>query len=172
MGNCPFFLEVHCEAHEIPELVRAPLSLSPPSRPWTEGPGSTPGSWHQWLQGGWGTMSTPRGASQRHGVPCGHPGSSLSDCGSSLDILKRHFSGPRLGPQFTRGENCPPQMSLCSSLSDWGGGRGAYGFVEGWPGPWPAAFPKIMDAHRFAIPSLLVAPKMDLEKARALDQDF
>lgn len=122
MGNCPFFLEVHCEAHEIPELVRAPLSLSPPSRPWTEGPGSTPGSWHQWLQRGWGTMSTPRGASQRHGVPCGHPGSSLSDCGSSLDILKRHFPGPRLGPQFTRGENCPPQMSLCSSLSDWGGG--------------------------------------------------
>ena len=30
-------------------------------------------------------------------VPRGHPGSCLSDCGSSLAIVNRHFPGPNLG---------------------------------------------------------------------------
>lgn len=160
MGNGHFFLEVHCEAHEIPELMRAPLSLSPPSRD----PASTPGGWHQWLQSGWGTMSTPRGASQRHGCSLRTPWLQPVRLLVQLRYFETTFPRASPGASVHLGWELPSPHVIVFFFK-WLGGI-AYGFVEGWPGPWSAAFPKITDAHQFAIPSLLVAPKMDLVKAR------
>ena len=101
-GASPFFPKVHCKAHATPELVRTSstsMSLPPPSRPQTKDSGSTPGSWHR-LQWRLGAMSLPtpwEAPARGIDVPRGHPGSCLSDCGSSLAIVNRHFPGPNLG---------------------------------------------------------------------------
>lgn len=101
----PFFPEDHCEAHATPGISKDLLgsAVSAPFPP-SPGPkslfGSTTGSWHLWRLGAM-SLPTPLEAPARGidvPVPRGHPGSCLSDHGSSLTIVKLHFLGPKLGP--------------------------------------------------------------------------
>lgn len=98
MGGCPFLSEVHCEEHTTPRisagLVDSTISVSfqaldqRPSLSPPLGAGIS-------FSGGSGAMRTPARCQPEAWVfLVGNPGSSLSDYGSSLAIVKRHFLGP------------------------------------------------------------------------------